>query len=137
GVVPIARDGLEPENAFEPPVAEEFGVEGGAEDGRDGVVEAGFQRLVDEMDEVGGVGFDALGGLLGVIGELVAHVDFVAGDAPVAMTAGPALFMEIEIDSVAGIASVAGPDLNTGAWVAGEDGGGVTLIVRAGDMIGL
>ena len=61
--------------AFEPPVAEEFGVEGRAEDGRDGFVEAGVERLVDEMDEVGGVLLDALGGLLRVVDELVAHVD--------------------------------------------------------------
>ena len=123
----IAGDGFEPEGAFEPPVAEEFGVEGGAEDGRDVVVEAGLERLVDEMDEVGGVGFDALGGLLGIVGLLVAHVDLVAGDAPVAMTAGPALFVEVEVDAVAGVAGVAGPDLDAGAGIAGEDGGGVAL----------
>jgi hypothetical protein len=34
-----------------------------------------FEGLVDEVDEVGGVAFDALGGLLGVVGLLVAHVD--------------------------------------------------------------
>ena len=34
-VVEVAGDGFEPEGAFEPPVAEEFGVEGRAEDGRD------------------------------------------------------------------------------------------------------
>ncbi len=55
-VVEVAGDGFEPEGTFEPPVAEEFGVEGGAEDGRDLVVEAGLEGFVDEMDEVGGVG---------------------------------------------------------------------------------
>ena len=34
----VAGDSLEPEGSFEPPVAEEFGVEGGAEDGRGRVV---------------------------------------------------------------------------------------------------
>ena len=55
-VVQDARDGFEPEGAFEPPVAKELCVEGGAEDRRDVVVEAGLERLVDEMNEVGGVG---------------------------------------------------------------------------------
>ncbi len=136
-VVEDAGDGFEPEGAFEPPVAEELGVEGGAEDGRDGVVEAGLEGLVDEMDEVGGVGFGALGGLLRVVGLLVAHVDVGAGDAPVAMTAGPALLVEVEVDAVAGIAGVAGPDLDAGAGVAREDGGGVTLVVGAVDVVGL
>ena len=40
-VVEGAGDGFEPARAFEPPVAEELGVEGRAEDGRDGVVHAG------------------------------------------------------------------------------------------------
>ena len=34
---------------------------------------------------------------LRVVGLLVAHVDVGAGDAPVAMTAGPALFVEVEV----------------------------------------
>ena len=34
-VVQVAGDGFEPVRAFEPPVAEELGVEGRAEDGRD------------------------------------------------------------------------------------------------------
>src|ERR1700704_334320 len=89
------------------------------------------------MDEVGGMGFDALGGLLRIVGELVAHVDLVAGDAPVAMTAGPALLMEVQVDAVAGVAGVAGPDLDAGAWGAGKDADSVTLVVRAVDVIGL
>ena len=124
-LVEVAGDGFEPEGALEPPVAEELGVEGRAEDGGDGVVEAGLESLVDEMDEVGGVGFGALGGFLRVVGLLVAHVDLGAGDAPVAMTAGPAFFVEVEVDAVAGVAGVAGPDLDSGAGVAGKDGGGV------------
>src|SRR5271170_4663209 len=89
------------------------------------------------MDEVGGVGLYALCGLLGIVGELVAHVDFGAGDAPVAMTAGPALFVEVEVDAVAGVAGLAGPDLDAGARVAGKDGGGVALVVGAVDVVGL
>ena len=89
------------------------------------------------MDEVRGVGLDALGGLLRVVGELVAHVDLGAGDAPVAVTAGPALFVEVEVDAVAGISGVSGPDLDAGAGVAGEDGGGVTLVVWTVDVVGL
>ena len=71
-VVEGAGDGLEPLRAFEPPVAEEFGVEGGAEDGRDGVVEAGVEGLPDEMDEVRGVVLGALGGCGRDVGLLVA-----------------------------------------------------------------
>ena len=80
---------------------------------------------------MGGVGFDALGGLLRAVGLLVAHVDVWAGDAPVAMAAGPALFVEVEVVAVAGVAGVAGPDLEAGAGVAGEDGGGVALAGEA------
>jgi len=54
-VVEVAGDGLEPEGSLEPPVAEELGVERRTEDGRDGVVEAGVERLPDEVDVVGGV----------------------------------------------------------------------------------
>src|SRR5271170_4073630 len=89
------------------------------------------------MNEVGGVAFDALCGLLGVVGQLVAHVDLWAGDSPVAMTARPALLVEVEVDTVAGIAGLAGPDLDAGAGVAREDGGGVTLIVGAVNVVGL
>ena len=60
-----------------------------------------------------------------------------AGDAPVAMTAGPALFVEVEVVAVAGVAGVAGPDLDAGAGVAREDGGGVALVVGAVDVVGL
>jgi len=135
--VEVAGDGFEPEGALEPPVAEELGVEGRAEDGRDGVVEAGLERLVDEMDEVGGVRFDALGGLLRVVGLLVSHADFGAGDAPVAMTAGPAFLVEVEVDAVAGVAGVSGPDLEAGVGVAGKDGGGVLFGGGAVDVVGL
>ncbi len=53
------------------------------------------------------------------------------------MAAGPALFVEVEIDAVAGIAGLSGPDLNAGARVAREDRGGVTLVVGAIDEVGL
>ena len=83
------------------------------------------------LDVVGGVGPDALGGVVGVVGLLVGHVDLGAGDAPVAMSAGPALFVEVEVGGVAGVAGVAGPDLDAGAGVAGKDGGGVRVVVLA------
>src|SRR5271170_2432413 len=136
-IVKVAGDGFEPEGALEPPVAEELCVEGGAEDGRDGVVEAGLQSLVDKMDEVGGVGLDALGCFLRVVGLLVVHVDPWAGDAPVAMPAGPAFFMEVEVDAVAGVAGVSGPDLEAGVGIAGKDGSGVLFGVGAVDVVGL
>ena len=88
----------------------------------------GVEGLPDEVDEVGGVGLGALGGESGVVRLLVGHVDVGAGDAPVAMAAGPALFVEVEVVAVAGVAGVAGPDLEAGAGVAGEDGGGVLLV---------
>ncbi len=136
-VVEVAGYGFEPEGSFEPPVAEELGVEGGAEDGRDGFAEAFVEGLPDETGVVGGVVFDAGDGFLRVVGELVAHVYLGAGDAPVAVTAGPALFVEVEVDAVAGVSGVSGPYLNAGAGVAGEDGGGVTLVVGAVDEVGL
>ena len=39
------------------------------------VVEAGLEGLVDEVDEVAGVGLDALGGVGGRVGLLVGDVD--------------------------------------------------------------
>src|ERR1700722_19858935 len=93
------------------------------------------------MDEVGGVGFGALGCELRIVELLVAHVGSGACDAPVAVTAGPALLVKVEVDAVAGIAGVAGPDLDAGAWIAREDRGGVALCfdstVGAVDVVGL
>ncbi len=139
-VVEGAGDGLEPLRAFEPPVTEELGVEGRGEDGGNGIVHGGVDGFPDEMDEVGGVGLGALGGAGGVVGLLVGHVDVGAGDGPVAMTAGPALLVEVEVVAVAGIAEVAGPDLGAGAGVAGEDGDGVLWasgVWSAVDVVGL
>src|SRR5579875_1769528 len=93
------------------------------------------------MDEVRGVLADALEGSLGEVGLLGADFDVVAGDAPVAMTAGPALFVEVEIVLVAGVAGVSGPDLGSGTGVAREDGDRVRFFgvaaVGAIDEIGL
>ena len=106
-VVEDAADGLEPDGAFEPPVAEELGVEGRTEHRRDGSVETGRERLVDEGDEVAGVLAGTLGGLVRPVDVLVADVDSRAGDLPVAVAAGKALFMEVEVVGVAGVAGVA------------------------------
>jgi hypothetical protein len=132
-VMEDAGDGFEPLDALEPPVPEELGVERRAEDGRNGVIEAGREDLVDEIDEVRGVLADTRRGDRGNVGLLVSHVHTGTGDAPVAMTAGPALLVEVEIVLVAGIAGVAGPDLQTGAGVARKDGDGSILFVRPFD----
>jgi hypothetical protein len=132
-----AADGFEPDGTFEPPVAEEFGVKGGAEHGRDGPVGARLQRLPDEGDEVAGVFAGAVGGLVRVVDELVAHVDAGAGDLPVAMAAGKTLLVEVEVVGVGGVAGVAGPDLQAGAGIAGKDSGGEALVVGAVDEVGL
>jgi hypothetical protein len=88
-----AADGLEPGGALEPPVAKVFGVVGGAEDGWGLVGDGGrVECVADEVGEVLGVDLDALGGLLGPVGELVADVDAGAGDLPVAQAAGVWLF---------------------------------------------
>jgi len=139
-VMKMAGYGFEPHGAFEPPVAEELGVEGRAEDGWDGVAEVFVEGFADEGDEVCGVFFDAFGGLMRVVELLVAHVYLGASDAPVAVSAGPAFFVEVEIVAVAGVACVAGPDLYAGAWVAGENGGGVEgfqVFVGAGYEVGM
>ena len=139
-VVEGAGDGFEPLRAFEPPVAEELGVEGRAEDGGHRIVHGRVEGFPREMDEVGGVDLGTLGGAGRVVGLLVGHVDVGAGDGPVAMTAGPALLVEVEIVAVAGIAEVARPDLSAGGGVAGKDGDGVLLGVGgvgAVDVVGL
>ena len=141
-----ADDGLEPLGALEPPVAEEIGVEEGAEDGRGwrgtgragraagfgaGCCEVRGERVCecvcegagDELDEVAGVLADALGGLLGIVGMLAGDVDGIAGDLPVAMAAGEAFFVEVEVTGIAGIAVFGGPDLGGGLGIAGKDGG--------------
>ena len=132
-----AGHGLQPEGAFKPPVAKEFGIKGRAEHGRNGVLEALLQGLPDQMDKVGGVGLGAFGGFRGVVGLLVAHIDAGAGDAPVAVSAGPALLVEVEVSTVAGVAGVARPDLHAGLGVPREDGGGETLVVGAIHVIRL
>ncbi len=50
-----SADGFEPERAFETPMSEQFGVERGAEGGRNGFVEAGLPCIVEQGDEVIGV----------------------------------------------------------------------------------
>ena len=65
-----------------------------------------------------GVGTDALGSALRIVRRLFRHVDRCAGHAPVAVTAGPALLVEVEILVIAWIARIAGPDLQAGVWVA-------------------
>src|SRR4051812_29003050 len=136
-VVEVTSDGLEPEWALEPPMAEEFGVEGRGQDGRDGIVEAGFEGLMHEVNEVSGVGPGTFGCLLRVVGLLRAHIDAWTGNAPISMPAGPALLVEIEVDGIAGIAGVARPDLEAGARIAGKDGGCEALVVGAIDIVGL
>ncbi len=89
------------------------------------------------MNEVRGVLADAVGSDGRDVLLLVADVDARAGHAPVAMAAGPALLVEVEIVFVAGVAGVAGPDLQTGAWIAREDGDGVGLVVGAFDVEGV
>ena len=106
-----AGDGFKPERSLEPPVAEEFGVKGRAEDGRCGLGEAGLECVVHERDKVRGVALDAGLGVMRVVGFLAFHVDVRAGDAPVAMAARPAFLVEVAVVAVAGIAEVAGPDL--------------------------
>ena len=53
---------------------------------------------------------------------LVGHVHAGSGHAPVAMPAGPALLVEVQVGAFAGVADIAGPDLDAGARVAGKDG---------------
>ena len=79
----------------------------------------------------------ALGGLLRPVDELVADIDSSAGDLPVAMAAGKALLVEVEVVGVAGIAGVSGPDLQAGAGIAGKDGGGDVFVVGSVDVVGL
>ena len=124
---------------------EELGVEGGREDGRSGVagLGSGFaEGFGDEADEVLRVALSAGGGFVGEVRLLVAHVDTRASDAPVAVSSGPTLFVEVDIVSVAGVPGVAGPHLDAGAGVAREDGDGAALGSgsrggRAGESVGV
>src|SRR5215472_4161842 len=84
-----------------------------------------------------GVLADALGSGGGDVGHLVADVDAGTGDAPITVTAGPALLVEVEVVLVAGVAVLSGPDLQAGARVAREDGNGLALVVGAFDVEGM
>jgi hypothetical protein len=53
------------------------------------------------------------------------------------MAAGPALLVKVEVAAVAGVAVVAGPDLDPGARVTRKDGRGIALVVRTIYVIGL
>src|SRR5665213_1035704 len=89
------------------------------------------------MNEVRCVRLGALGGFLRAVGLLVVHVDLGAGHFPIAMPAGPALFVKVEIRGVARVAALAGPHLDAGARIARENRGGVLLVVGAVDEVGL
>ena len=129
-LVQIAADRSSHIGPFEPPVAEQLGVEGRAEHRRDRGVEAGPSVCMDQVDEVAGVLLDPLRGLMRPVDQLLAHVDPRAGDLPVAMATGKTLLVEVEIVGVAGIAGVSRPHLQAGAGIAGKDRGGVALVVR-------
>jgi hypothetical protein len=66
-----------------------------------------LEGFSDDLDEVGSVRLDALCGLVRIIGLLVGNVDLCVGDAPVAVAAGPALFVKVEVVPVTRIAVVA------------------------------
>src|SRR5665213_1047486 len=89
------------------------------------------------MNEVRCVRPGALGGFVRAVGLLVVHVDLGAGHFPIAMPAGPALLVEVEVRGVARVAAFAGPYLDAGARIAREDRSSVRLVVGAIDEVGL
>src|SRR5437867_3597637 len=115
----LAGDLLEPERALEPPVAEELGVVGRADDGRPGGAGRG-ERGRHELDEVAGLEAHLLRGERGVVGDLAAEVAGAVRDAPEAQPAGEVLLVELEVRVVPRIAVLAAPDLEGGLRVAEE-----------------
>ena len=108
---------------FEPPMAEQLGVEG-CDDGADSAGLGGVlgEQLADDATEVLGMLVDFAGNQRGIVAGFVGHRGLLAGDAMVAQATSRVLEMELEVLSRAGVADDAGPDLLASAWVPAEGG---------------
>src|SRR5205807_750654 len=102
---------------------EEFGVKGCCKNWHAGaVVAVVLEDIGGDVGEVGSVVAGTVQRDLRIVRLLAAQIYFCAGNPPVTMAAGPALFVEFQIIAVAGIAMLAAPDLDASAWVASEEG---------------
>ena len=122
GVVCEGEDDIAEELwAFEPPVAEEFGVEGGDADALAVGGELVFaEDVLDGVDEVGGLFEDFAGDVVGVVGVFIAEAGFVVGDFPVSEAAVVVFLVEFEVLASAGVSDGAGPDLFGDSGVSAE-----------------
>lgn len=131
GVVGEGEDDVAEElRAFEPPVSEEFGVEGGDADALAIVGVLVFaEDVFDGVDEVCGLFEDFSGDVVGVVGVFIAEAGFVVGDFPVSEAAVVVFFVEFEVLSSAGVSDGSGPDLfrDSGVSAEGVDAGELVL----------
>ena len=115
----------------------QFRVEGRSQDGGGAVAAKSFQHVASDVGKMLGVAVGASQRAVGMVGSLVAQIDLGTGHLPIAMSAGPAFFVEVEIRSLAGISLVAAPNLHTGSGIAGEKCHRLLPAPRSAGVIGV
>src|SRR5438270_4409126 len=99
----LERDILKPLRSFKPPMPKQFRVEGRSKDGGGAVAAKSFQHVASDVGKMLGVAAGTSQRAIGMVGSLVAQINLGTGYLPIAMSAGPAFFVEVEIRSLAGI----------------------------------
>ncbi len=130
-----ARYLLQPQRPLKPPVPEELGIEGRAEDLRYRLRESTLERLLHQVDEVLRVPPYPHLRVLWRVQLLVLHGDLLPRHPPVPMPSRPPLLVEVEIVRLTRVASLARPNLEPGSRVAGEDRHCGSLVVGAFDKV--
>jgi hypothetical protein len=78
------------------------------------------QGVLDQVDEVGRLQANLLGGDLGVVHRLGAEVSLVVGDPPKSQAPWEMLLVKLQVRVLAGIPVLAAPHLQSGPRVAEE-----------------
>src|SRR5205807_9544641 len=97
-----------------------FRVEGSGENRQRAVATEFFKYTTRDVGKMLGMAASASERNLGMVGGLIAKIHLGAGHLPIAMSAGPALLMEVEVRSFAGIAMLPAPHLHAGARITSE-----------------
>ena len=96
---------FQPHRTLVPPVAEQFGVEGGDDvRGPPDALGFGQQSAADHVDEIGDVRVDCAIGALGIVGRLLVRRHVAAGDAGRLQAGAVVVGVEVAVGGVAGVA---------------------------------